>query len=143
MSNMTFEEAAMDPRRPLSLTPREWMYSVEATLAEENELTDGVASRLLSAKKAAPPKEGETTAGSPIAEDSGTGLEKIDMGIDQLVQGCKLIESGLLDARMADLKPTARKAVETIRDLLETAIEPYLVDIINASDSLDEEEEGK
>ena len=32
---MTFEEAVADPKRPLSLTPREWMYSVEASIAEE------------------------------------------------------------------------------------------------------------
>ena len=43
---MTFEEAIFDPQRPLSLTPREWMYSVEASLAEEEELTDKAAIRI-------------------------------------------------------------------------------------------------
>ena len=121
---MTFEEAVMDPNRPLSLTPREWMYSVEASLAEENELVDKVASR--SAKEEDKP-------------EPETGLEKIDMGIDQMVQGVRLVQSGIQDSRMVDLEPKTRKAIEKIKDLLETAIAPYLADIINYSDTLEEE----
>lgn len=126
---MTFEEAAADPRRPLSLTPREWMYAVEASLAEEQANIDGTARRLAAAKE--PP--------API--DSGTGFEKIDLGIDQLVQGCQLCMAGIADARMADLPPQSRRAVEQIKDLLETAIAPYLADIIRLSDTLDGIEE--
>ena len=121
---MTFEEAVMDPNRPLSLTPREWMYSVEASLAEENELVDKVASRIA--------KEED----NPEPE---TGLEKIDMGIDQMVQGVRLVQSGIQDSRMVDLEPKTRKAIEKIKDLLETAIAPYLADIINYSDTMEEE----
>ena len=113
---MTFEEAVFDPQRPLSLTPREWMYSVEASLAEEEELTDKAAMRI--AKQEEKP------------EPSDTGLEKVDMGIDQLVQGVELITSGLQDSRMVDLDPKTRKVLEKIKDLVETAISPYLVDII-------------
>lgn len=120
---MTFEEAVFDPQRPLSLTPREWMYSVEASLAEEEELTDKAAMRI--AKQEEKP------------EPSDTGLEKVDMGIDQLVQGVELITSGLQDSRMVDLDPKTRKVLEKIKDLVETAISPYLVDIIKESDSLD------
>lgn len=125
---MTFDEAIMDPNRPLSLTPREWMYSVDAALAEEEELTDKVALRIAKQEE------------RPVPSD--TGLEKIDMGIDQLVQGVELIMNGLQDARMVDLDPKSRKAIEKIKDLVETAISPYLADIIKASDSL-ELEEGK
>lgn len=120
---MTFEEAIFDPQRPLSLTPREWMYSVEASLAEEEELTDKAAIRI--AKQEEKP------------EPSDTGLEKVDMGIDQLVQGVELITSGLQDSRMVDLDPKTRRVLEKIKDLVETAISPYLVDIIKESDSLD------
>ena len=121
---MTFEEAVMDPNRPLSLTPREWMYSVEASLAEENELVDKVASRIAKEEDKPEPE---------------TGLEKIDMGIDQMVQGVRLVQSGIQDSRMVDLEPKTRKAVEKIKDLLETAIAPYLADIINYSDTMEEE----
>lgn len=124
---MTFDEAIFDPKRPLSLTPREWMYSVEAAVAEEEDLTEKAARRIAS-------QEG-------LPEPSKGGLEKIDMGIDLLVQGTEIINSGLQDARMADLDPKSRKVTEKIKDLIETAIAPYLVDIINASDSLEKEED--
>lgn len=124
---MTFEEAIMDPQRPLSLTPREWMCSVEASLAEEEELTDKAAIRIAKQEE------------RPVPSD--TGLEKVDMGIDQLVQGVELIMSGLQDARMTDLDPKTRRAMEKIKDLVETAISPYLVDMIKASDSLELDED--
>lgn len=124
---MTFDEAIFDPKRPLSLTPREWMYSVEAAVAEEEDLTEKAARRIASQEGLPEPSEG--------------GLEKIDMGIDLLVQGTEIINSGLQDARMADLDPKSRKVTEKIKDLIETAIAPYLVDIINASDSLEKEED--
>lgn len=124
---MTFEEAIMDPQRPLSLTPREWMCSVEASLAEEEELTDKAAIRIAKQEE------------RPVPSD--TGLEKVDMGIDQLVQGVELIMSGLQDARMTDLDPKTRRVMEKIKDLVETAISPYLVDMIKASDSLELDED--
>lgn len=124
---MTFEEAAQDPRRPLSLTPREWMYSVEASLAEEEELVEKGAKRIASEQNTSLPSR------------SGTGIEKIDLGIDQMVQAVQVIQSGLMESRMADLLPAERRAIETIRDIIETAIEPYLLDIIRASDSIEGE----
>lgn len=119
---MTFEEAVMDPNRPLSLTPREWMYSVEAALAEEDELVNKSARRVAAEE------------GLP---EPDSGLEKIDLGIDQLVQGTRLIQSGIQDTRMVDMDPKTRKAIEKIKDLLETAIAPYIVDIINCSDAIE------
>lgn len=125
---MTFEEAVRDSRRPLSLTPREWMYSVEASLAEEEQLVDKTMKRL-SAKK--------DDVSETERKDSGTGMEKIDMGLDQMVEGVKLMARGLLEAKMADMRPGMRKVVDEIGELLETAIEPYLVDMVKLSDSLD------
>ena len=43
---MTWEEALRDPRRPLSLSPRDWMLSVEAELEEESSLTEGSIQRI-------------------------------------------------------------------------------------------------
>lgn len=131
---MTFEEAARDPRRPLSLTPREWMFSVEASLAEEEELTERAAQRIAAKRKESTDEE------QALPEDSGTGLEKIDMGIDQLVSGCKLMDAGLREAKMVDMPPKTRRVVDKIEELLQTAIEPYLVDIIKESDSLESDE---
>lgn len=127
-STMTFDEAVMDPNRPLSLTPREWMYSVEAKLAEEEELIENAAKRI--AKEQSKP------------EPTETGLEKIDMGIDQMISGVQLVMSGIQDSRMTDLDPKTRKVIEKIKDLMETAISPYLADIINQSDSLEAKEDS-
>ena len=125
---MTFDEAVMDPNRPLSLTPREWMYSVEAKIAEEEELIENTAKRI--AKEQSQP------------EPTETGLEKIDMGIDQMIVGVQLIMSGIQDARMTDLDPKTRKVVEKIKDIMETAISPYLADIVVQSDSLEAKEDS-
>ena len=110
---MTFEEAVNDPRRPLSLTPREWMYSVEASLAEEEELVDGTIRRVASRKEAST-KEPVVSGPKP----SGTGVEAIDLGLDQLVSGCRLVQRGIEESQMADLPPEMRKPIENIRDLL-------------------------
>ena len=130
---MTFEEAARDPRRPLSLSPREWMYTTEAKLAEEDELTEKAAQRIAAKKK-----EGENQE-QEMPPESGTGFEKMDMGIDQLVSGCKLIRAGIRESKLADLSPELRKVAKEIEDLLDTAIEPYLVDMIKASNKMDEQ----
>ena len=134
---MTFEEAIFDPQRPLSLTPREWMYSVEASLAEEEELTDKAAIRIAKQEEKPEPSDTGLEKVDMGIDQLVQGVELITMGIDQLVQGVELITSGLQDSRMVDLDPKTRKVLEKIKDLVETAISPYLVDIIKESDSLD------
>ena len=104
---MTFEEAAKDPRRPLSLSPLEWMYSVEAKLNEEEELTERAAKRIAAAKK----ENKDENKDDALPEDSGTGVEKIDIGIDQLVSGCKIIDAGLREATFIDMEPKMRKHI--------------------------------
>ena len=59
------------------------------------------------------------------------------MGIDMMVEAVKLMNSGLQDASMTDFPPEVRKNVDEIKNLLATAIEPYLVDIVKFSDALD------
>ena len=69
-----------------------------------------------------------------------SGIQTIDIGIDQIVQGIKIVYSGLEDTNKADLKPTFRKAVSKIKDLMDTAIVPYMKDIVNCSDELEDDE---
>ena len=120
---MTFEEACADPKRPLSISPRDWMLSVEAELHEEEQLTTEVAKRL----------EGE----SPEYKDRGNGMERIDLGIDQMAQGCRLVASGLRASKMLDLPPEVRRAMDRIEELLRGAIEPYLLEMIEVSESIE------
>ena len=131
MTKMTFQEAAMDPNRPLSITPREWMYSVEASLAEDEQLTNGTAKRIVASEK-----------GVSVVEDVNVdGLEKIDLGVDQIIQGIKILYRGIEAAKEANLRPLERKIVDKVKDLVDTAISPYMSDIIKELDGLDVEDE--
>ena len=131
MTKMTLNDAIFDPKRPLSITPSEWMMSVEASLAEEEELTKKSVQRI--AKK-------EKSNSTPQKDFMLSGIQTIDIGIDQIVQGIKIVYSGLEDTNKADLKPTFRKAVSKIKDLMDTAIVPYMKDIVNCSDELEDDE---
>jgi hypothetical protein len=126
---MTFQEAANDINRPLSITPREWMYSVEASLAEEKQLVDKTIVRIAS--------------NDETKKENVDGLEKIEMGVDQIVTGIKIINNGLIDANYADLRPLEREIVNKVKDLIDTAIAPYMVDIIKELDKLETEDEKK
>lgn len=131
---MTLNEAIQDPKRPLSINPMEWMLAVEADLAEDEELTKKVTERL-AAKKSK--KSDDDT--EPKKDLVISGIETIDMGIDQIIQGIKLVYSGLDDTDKANMTPEMRKAVENIKDLMDTAIVPYMKDIVGLSDSFDED----
>ena len=129
---MNLNEAIMDPKRPLSIAPQEWMLAVEAKLAEEQELTDKVVQRVVAAKKGEEPTK-------PL---DVSAIEKMDAGIDQLVQGCKILMTAMDELKRVNLEPYQRKCVEKINDLTNNAIGPYLVDIIKASQEFDEQQEN-
>lgn len=124
---MTFQEAALDPNRPLSITPREWMYAVEAQMAKQKQLVDNTIIRLASEQQ----KDIKSI----------DGLEKIQMGVDQIVEGIKIVSQGLMDSDIADLTPNERAIVNKVKDLIETALSPYTVDIIEELDKLENENE--
>lgn len=124
---MTFEEAIKDPRRPLSMSPRDWMLSVEAELAEEEELVDKSAMRIASEMSQ------EDQQLTPVREN---GWEMIDIGIDQIIQGCQILDKGLWQAGSRDLNPAARAILNNIKDLLDTAIVPYMADMVKESEKI-------
>lgn len=131
---MTLNEAIQDPKRPLSINPMEWMLAVEADLAEEEELTKKVAERIATKNK----KDNDTV---PQKDLVITGVETIDMGIDQIIQGIKLVYSGIENSDRADMKPKLRKTVNEIKDLMDTAVVPYMKDVVELSDSFEEDED--
>lgn len=131
---MTLNEAIQDPKRPLSINPMEWMLAVEADLAEEEELTKKVAERIATQNK----KNDNVV---PQKDLSITGVETIDMGIDQIIQGIKLVYSGIENSDRADMKPKLRKTVNEIKDLMDTAVVPYMKDVVELSDSFEEDED--
>lgn len=122
---MTFQQAALDPNRPLSITPRQWMYAVQAQMATQNELVDNTITRIASQKK------------QVITGDNC--FQKIQLGLDQIVSGIKIMLQGLNDAKIVDLRPNQRAIANKVQDLVQTALSPYTVDIIEQLDKLQEE----
>lgn len=124
---MTFQQAALDPNRPSSIHPRQWMYAVQAQMAIQNELVDKTISRIAS----------QTQNKKLKGQDC---FQTIELGVDQLVSSIKIITRALNDSKVIDLKPEQRKIIDKVRDLVQTAISPYTVDIIQQLDKLQEEQ---
>lgn len=120
--------AISDPNRPLSIPPREWMASVQASLAEDTDLTDNVIKRITREK-------------SDGKDHTPTDVEVIDMGIDQIIQGIRIVYEGLKQAERIDVSPQMREAINKIKDLMDTAVTPYMKDICDLSDKFEEDNE--
>lgn len=131
---MNINEAISDLGRPLSITPKEWMMSVEASLAEENELTEKAVMRMAAKKSDSEPEKKDIVVG---------GVETIDIGIDQIVQGIKIVYEGVKKADKGDAIPSLRKKVNKIKDLMDTAIVPYIKDICELSDGFEDVSEDQ
>lgn len=122
---MTIEEAIKDPKRPLSISPRDWALSIDAELEEENELIDKSSERIASEQKEA-----------SFSHSKESGWEKIDIGIDQIIQGCQILEKGIWEANMKNLSPECRSILDTIKDIFQSAIVPYIADIVQESEKI-------
>ena len=122
---MTIEEAIKDPKRPLSISPRDWALSMDAELEEENELIDKSSERIASEQKEA-----------SFSYSKESGWEKIDIGIDQIIQGCQILEKGIWEANMKNLSPECRSILDTIKDIFQSAIVPYMADIVQESEKI-------
>lgn len=119
---MTLEEAIADKDRPLSMTPMEWMQYEEASEEEDRDLVDDSAQRIVAE---------ETGDDDPSAVVVEPG-EKLDIGIEQMVLGCKMAMRALQELSRADVGVADRKAYDTIGDLIHNAVGPYLVEVLDA-----------
>ena len=122
---MTIEEAIKDPKRPLSISPRDWALSMDAELEEENELIEKSSERIASEQK-----------DESFAHSKESGWEKIDIGIDQIIQGCQILEKGIWEANMKNLSPECRSILDAIKDIFQSAIVPYMADIVQESEKI-------
>ena len=122
---MTLDEAIKDPKRPLSMSPRDWMLSVEAELVEDNDLTNGTVERLV-------PEQQEVSESTK----KENGWLKIDLGIDQIIEGCKILEKGIFEVNRMDLNKSQRTSIDYIDDIYRSAIIPYMAEIVNESEKI-------
>lgn len=113
---MNLQDAINDTNRPLSITPREWMHAVEASLAEEAVLVDEVVER--EKKKI------------DIKKSDDDWLLRIDVGLDQMIQGIRIVYSGLADLNSQDLSVDEGEFYRSFKDVFDNAIVPYSVEAI-------------
>lgn len=120
---MTIDEAINDKDRPLSMTPQEWMQYVEATEEEDKALIDNEVARLVA-------KEGDDESREI------DNAEKLDIGIEQMVLGCKIAMRALQGLSRDNMGVREREAYDRIGDLIYNAIGPYLSDVLETRTKL-------
>ena len=118
---MTLQEAIADPNRPLSMTPQEWMQYEEAKEQEEVENVDQTAKAIYV----------EETGISEEQADSEFGSEeKLEVGIEQMVLGCRIAMRALNELSRKDVSIAERKAYDGMAEIVNRAIAPYLADMM-------------
>lgn len=113
---MTLQEAIADPNRPLSMTPKEWMQYDEAKEQEEVENIDQTAKEIYVE---------ETGDESEFGSE-----EKLEVGIEQMVLGCRIAIRALNELSRKDVSVQERKAYDGMADIVNRAIAPYLADMM-------------
>jgi hypothetical protein len=118
---MTLQEAMVDPNRPLSMTPREWMQYEEAKEQEEVENIDQTAKEIYVEEEGVSEEQADSEFGSE---------EKLEVGIEQMVLGCRIAIRALNELSRKDVSVRDRKAYDGISEIVNRAIAPYLADMM-------------
>lgn len=118
---MTLQEAMVDPNRPLSMTPREWMQYEEAKEQEEVENIDQTAKGIYAEEEGVSEEQTDSEFGSE---------EKLEVGIEQMVLGCRIAIRALNELSRKDVSIKDRKAYDGISEIVNHAIAPYLADMM-------------
>ena len=118
---MTLQEAMVDPNRPLSMTPREWMQYEEAKEQEEVENIDQTAKEIYAEEEGVSEEQTDLEFGSE---------EKLEIGIEQMVLGCRIAIRALNELSRKDVSIKDRKAYDGISEIVNHAIAPYLADMM-------------
>lgn len=118
---MTLQEAMVDPNRPLSMTPREWMQYEEAKEQEEVENIDQTAKEIYAEEEGVSEEQVDSEFGSE---------EKLEVGIEQMVLGCRIAIRALNELSRKDVSIRDRKAYDGISEIVNRAIAPYLADMM-------------
>ena len=111
----------MDPNRPLSMTPQEWMQYEEAKEQEEVEVVDQTARQLYAQEMEVPEER---------ADDEFDAVAKLEIGIEQMVLGCRIALRALNELGRQDASKEDRKAYDGMSEIVNFAIAPYLADMM-------------
>ena len=124
---MTLQEAILDPTRPLTTSPNDWMNKVATNLIDQDRKT----TEAIIAKSK---KEKDNST------NDENGVAMVDNGLDMIIQGIELCDDGLALTKRADLKPAIRTILTKVKDILDNAIMPYTSDMVQEMDKLEEDE---
>ena len=115
---MTLEEAIADKDRPLSVPPGEWIQYAEAKETEDRQLVDDEAVRLVEKEEG--------------AERAVVPAEQLELGLEQMVLGCKMAMRALHSLERENVSVKERDFYNSVSDLVFNAVAPYLADILRA-----------
>ena len=73
-----------------------------------------------------------------IAAEDDLALNNVETAVDNIIVGIKTIDDNLDEIQATT--PEEKKAVESIRELIDTAVAPYTADIMKALEVFDEGE---
>lgn len=99
------------------MTPQEWMQYEEAKEQEEVENVDQTAKEIYVEETGEP----ESEFGSE---------EKLEVGIEQMVLGCRMALRALNELSRKDVPIQERKAYDGMTEIVNRAIAPYLADMM-------------
>ena len=120
---MNYEDAINDPARPLSVPPNEWMQrrGSKNTPIESVKTSEEIVASVKTAK----------------IEGESTGIEELDMGIDAIINGIEQMQAGFKKLDGVEMDESERAVINKAKDLIETAIAPYMADIVEELDKLE------
>lgn len=119
---MTLQQAIMDKDRPLSMTPQQWMQYQQAKQYQDDQLIENEVKTII--------EQDETTPIEVLPQ------EKLDIGIQQMVIGCRIAMKMLQQLDRTNVSPKQREVYNEIKDLVNNAIAPYLADILKSRKKL-------
>jgi hypothetical protein len=103
------------------MTPREWMQYEEAKEQEEVENIDQTAKEIYAEEEGVSEEQADSEFGPE---------EKLEVGIEQMVLGCRIAIRALNELSRKDASIRDRKAYDGISEIVNRAIAPYLADMM-------------
>jgi len=123
MSEYTLTDAMIDPSRPLNMSPDRWVAQVKQRRGSVN--TETVKTVVATDSNKVPSNEEE--------------VARIDSAVDSIISGIREAYEALISLKKTELNARERAIFVKVTDLLDTAVSPYVADIVKELDKLEEE----
>ena len=122
MGEYTLADAITDPDRPLTKSPDEWVTEVRQRRGSAS--TD--------VKMAA-----EEDVQKTLSDEEE--IARVDSAVDSIISGIREFYAALSSLKKTNLTSNEREVFKKVMELLDTAVSPYVSDIVKELDKLEEE----